>query len=115
MSAFGAHSLDVMVYFFFKVESWTEELKQRHNVFLEIMRLARDVGVDFAFPTQTLHLDSVAQPGKARQIPMPPPEPRLAEVVHAFGPGGATARPEGPKITDGYLAGTSRKGGDGEG
>jgi MscS family membrane protein len=115
MSAFGAHSLDVMVYFFFKVESWTEELKQRHNVFLEIMRLGRDLGVQFAFPTQTLHLDAVAEPGAQREIPTPPAEPRLAEVVRAFGPGGVMARPEGPKITDGYFAGTSRKGGDGDG
>ena len=60
MSGFGAHSLDVMVYFFFKVDSWTAELRERHNVYLEIMRLAGDLGVCFAFPTQTLHVDRVA-------------------------------------------------------
>ncbi len=115
MSGFGASSLDVMVYFFFKVSSWSEELKQRHNVFLEIMRLAQDIGIEFAFPTQTLHLDSVAAPGSPRSVPAPPPEPRLAEVVHAFGPGGQRARPYGPTITEGYFAGTQRKGGDGDG
>ena len=113
MSSFGASSLDVMVYFFFKVPSWSEELKQRHNVFLEIMRLARELSISFAFPTQTLHLESVAAPGAARKVAEPPAESRLAEVVHAFGPGGERARPHGPKLTDGYLAGTHKKGGEG--
>src|SRR5690606_24458877 len=109
MSGFGASSLDVMVYFFFRVPSWSEELRQRHNVFLEIMRLARDLNVGFAFPTQTLHLESVAEPGAERKPAAPPPEPRMAEVVQAFAPGGQLARPGGPKITDGYLAGTQPK------
>jgi MscS family membrane protein len=113
MSSFGASSLDVMVYFFFKVPSWSEELRQRHNVFLEIMRLAQSLGISFAFPTQTLHVESLAAPGAPRQLDKPPAEPRLAEVVHAFGPSGQQARPAGPKVTDGYFAGTQRKGGDG--
>lgn len=113
MSGFGAHSLDVMVYFFFKVDSWTAELTERHNVFLEILRLAQDLGVAFAFPTQTLHVDHLAQMGQERPVPKPLPEPKLAEVIEAFGPNGARSRPGGPKLTDGYLAGT-RRGGDAE-
>lgn len=116
MSGFGAHSLDVMVYFFFKVQSWSDELRERHNVFLEIMRLAQELGVVFAFPTQTLHVDYLGAPGAPRNIPAPRPEGELAEVIHAFAPGGDKARPGGPKITEGYFAGTRRGGGDaGEG
>lgn len=104
MSGFGAHSLDVMVYFFFKVSSWSEELRERHNVFLEIMRLAEKLGVSFAFPTQTLYVDKVASPGAARVRPSAPSMPQLTEAVKSFGPAGEQARPTGPRITDGYFA-----------
>ncbi|MEZ4814908.1 MAG: hypothetical protein R3A80_06845 [Bdellovibrionota bacterium] len=40
-----------------KVPGWSEELVQRQNVYIEIYRLAEELGVEFAFPTQTLHID----------------------------------------------------------
>jgi MscS family membrane protein len=103
-----------MVYIFFKVDNWSAELRERHNVYLEIMRLARDVGVQFAFPTQTLHVESLAAPGAERDLAQPLAEPKLAEVVRAFGPGGERARPVGPKIAGGYYAteAAAPKGGD---
>jgi MscS family membrane protein len=54
----GASSLDVLFYIFFDVPSWTEELRSRHEVLLEIVKLADELGVNFAFPTQTLHVES---------------------------------------------------------
>jgi MscS family membrane protein len=68
---------------------------------LEIMRLARDLGVVFAFPTQTLHLDSVAAPGAERALPPPFADEKLADVVRAFGPSGERSSPKGPKIVAG--------------
>jgi MscS family membrane protein len=53
---FGPHSLDVLVYVFHHVPDWQTELRERHRLMLDIMRLADQIGVDFAFPTQTLHL-----------------------------------------------------------
>jgi len=53
---FGAASLNVMLYVFFRTPGWPEELKAKHDLFLDILRLAREVGVEFAFPTQTLHV-----------------------------------------------------------
>ncbi|MEO1716363.1 MAG: mechanosensitive ion channel family protein [Planctomycetota bacterium] len=53
---FGAHSLDILVYVFFECPEWGTELRERHRFILDIIRLANKVGVDFAFPTQTLHL-----------------------------------------------------------
>lgn len=53
---FGPHSLDIMVYAFFAVPDWSEELKQKHFFYSEILKLAERIGVEFAFPTQTLHL-----------------------------------------------------------
>jgi MscS family membrane protein len=104
MSGVGAHSLDVMLYFFFEVPSWTDELREKHNVFLEIMRLARALGVGLALPTQSLHIESVSTPGAARVAPEPGSPEALAEIVASFGPGGQASRPGGPTISSGFLA-----------
>ncbi|MDF1564115.1 MAG: mechanosensitive ion channel family protein [Deltaproteobacteria bacterium] len=98
---FGQSSLEVMLYFFLKVPGWSEELKARHDIFLEILRLAKELNVDFAFPTQTLHVESVAEAGKTFERETPE---GLAEVIAAFGPEGSKSRPEGRMITEGYYA-----------
>ena len=51
-------SLNVMFYIFFKVPTWGEELRCRHEVLIEIIRLAESLGVNFAFPTTTLHMET---------------------------------------------------------
>ncbi len=56
MNDFGAHSLDILVYMFFECPDWATELRERHRFILDIVRLANKLGVEFAFPTQTLHL-----------------------------------------------------------
>ncbi len=53
---YNAYSLDILFYMFFDVPNWGAELEARHNLFLDILRLAKVVGVEFAFPTQTLHI-----------------------------------------------------------
>lgn len=96
-NAFGAHSLDVLVYVFFNVPDWSTELQQRHNFLLEVLRLAKEVGVEFAFPTQTLHVDSFFK-DQTRKVGESRTEEELASSVHAFGPGGEKGKPEGLKI-----------------
>ena len=51
-------SLRIMFYIFFEVPTWPEELRARHEVLIEIVRLAERLGVRFAFPTQTLHMET---------------------------------------------------------
>ncbi len=112
MSGFGDSSLDVMLYFFFACETWSDELRERHNIFLEVMRLARELRVDFAFPTQTLHVEAMATASDRRPAEPPPPK-RLRDVVHGFGPDGELKRPGGPKITkSGYVPKPSARGVD---
>ena len=54
----GDFSLQIMFYIFFAVPDWPAELKARHEVLMEIVRLAEKLGVRFAFPTQTVHMET---------------------------------------------------------
>jgi MscS family membrane protein len=54
----GDFSLKIMFYIFFAVPTWPEELRARHEVLIEIVRLAEKLGIRFAFPTQTLHMET---------------------------------------------------------
>ena len=55
-NGFGESSLDIMIYFFLRVPDWASELRERHSIFGEILRLAQELKVEFAFPTRTLHM-----------------------------------------------------------
>ncbi len=54
----SSFSLDIMFYVFFEVPTWPMELQARHELLIQIMKLAEALGVRFAFPTQTLHMES---------------------------------------------------------
>ncbi|MDG2026005.1 MAG: mechanosensitive ion channel [Acidimicrobiales bacterium] len=97
---FGATSLDVLVYCFMDAADWTEELRTRHVLNLDIMRLAESLNVDFAFPTQTLHIAEM--PGQPQQLPQVPDREALREVVDSFGPGGGSGQRVDQPITDGH-------------
>jgi MscS family membrane protein len=58
---FGAHSLDILVYFFIVAPDWSVELVERQKLLLEVVRLAEHLGVNFAFPTQTVHVESLPE------------------------------------------------------
>ncbi|SMF93479.1 MscS family membrane protein [Methylomagnum ishizawai] len=60
---FGASSLDILLNFLIRVSSRREELAVRQRILLEILQLAETSGIGFAFPTQTLHIESLP-PGK---------------------------------------------------
>lgn len=58
MNNFGQSSLDIMFYIFFQAPSWALELQYRHEIILNIIRLAEHLNVRFAFPTRTLHMET---------------------------------------------------------
>jgi len=72
LNEFGPSSLDVLVYMFYDVPDYQTELRERHRLLLDIIRLADRLGVQFAFPTQTLHMYSESH--EAAHTPAPPPE-----------------------------------------
>lgn len=75
---FSPHSLDVLVYIFFTVESWTHELACRHDFNIAAIKLADTLGVQFAFPTQTLHIETM--PGQQSLSPRYEPGTYDAEL-----------------------------------
>jgi MscS family membrane protein len=61
LNNFGESSLDILVIFYLKVADYTSELTEREAVLLQIMDLANDTGVEFAFPTRMLYIEKSAQ------------------------------------------------------
>ncbi|MEM6329010.1 MAG: mechanosensitive ion channel family protein [Planctomycetota bacterium] len=53
---YGGSALEVLLVVFFEVPDWPTELRERHRLLSDILRLAARLGVQFAFPTQTVHL-----------------------------------------------------------
>ncbi|MEM7627688.1 MAG: mechanosensitive ion channel family protein [Planctomycetota bacterium] len=56
MHQWSPSSMDVLLYIFFEVPDWNTELRERERLYIDIVRLADTLGVQFAFPTQTVHL-----------------------------------------------------------
>jgi MscS family membrane protein len=54
----SSSSLDILFYMFFDVSTWTEELKARQEIILGILRLAKDLGIEFAFPSVSVYTGS---------------------------------------------------------
>ena len=60
-NGFGESGLDILLYFFLRVPDYFTELKEREQILLWIIDLAKEIGVGFAFPTRTLHLESTPE------------------------------------------------------
>jgi MscS family membrane protein len=56
---FGASSLDIFLYYFTQSTQWDEHLGVRERVNLNLMRIIRDMGLSIAFPTRSIHVESV--------------------------------------------------------
>jgi MscS family membrane protein len=52
---FSASSLDVLVNFHLQVFTGPEELEQQQKIFMGILEIAKQIKVDFAYPTQTVY------------------------------------------------------------
>lgn len=50
-------SIQILIYIFFEVENWTEELKSRQKFIVEALKLAEVCKVKFAYPTQSIQIE----------------------------------------------------------
>lgn len=86
LNEFGAHSLDILLYTFFRTPDWATELRERHRLMVDIVRLANRIGVEFAFPTQTLYLErgnGPAQPNADPFLPYGEIENEMGQARHS--------------------------------
>ena len=75
-NGFGDSSLNIMLYCFVECPDWNIELREKHRLYLDIVRLAQRLGVEFAFPTSTLHLFQEQKPD--RSVPLDLSDPTTA-------------------------------------
>jgi small-conductance mechanosensitive channel len=59
---FGASSIDIGLICHLRVFDYGAQVEAKHALVMEIIALAEEVGVEFAFPTRTLHLAGNAEP-----------------------------------------------------
>jgi MscS family membrane protein len=57
---FGAYSLDLKIYYYahkLTMDNWAERTKMKEDINLGILEGFEKAGIDFAFPTQTVHIE----------------------------------------------------------
>jgi len=57
LNNFGESSFQILFYIFFNVKDWSNELRARHEIIIDIIKLAESLNLRFAFPTHTLHVE----------------------------------------------------------
>ena len=55
---FGPSSLDILIYCFTKTTVWSDYLQARQDLLLNLMRYLESLGLEVAFPTQSIYLES---------------------------------------------------------
>ena len=61
LNSFGASSLDFFIYTFTKTTDWIEFHHIKQDVLIKVLDIIHKHDADCAFPTQTLHIDSVPE------------------------------------------------------
>ncbi len=61
LSNFGVSSLEVFLQTFFVVDNWTDELRTKHKLMLDIIQLARILQIDFALPSRNVKMHHVEE------------------------------------------------------
>ena len=103
-TGFGASALEIIMVCKFDTRSYDAEQDARHKLNTEILRLATALGVEFAFPSQSLYVAQV-EPGTQSR----PTDPMA--VATAFGRGGQQSQPERWEVkgvTDDSKAGSAK-------
>ncbi len=72
IDSFNDSSIDIMLYCFTKTTNWGEWLEIKEQLALKIKEIVEGAGSGFAFPSQSLYVESL--PGAAAEIYVPPGE-----------------------------------------
>ena len=103
----GDSAIEILVHYHVVVETWHDELTTRGQNIMEFLRLAEKLGIDFAFPSQSLYVESTPQ---HRSPPTGTPSlDELQTIVNAFAPDGDLARPGGPEFETSWSVQARKK------
>lgn len=102
-NGYGDFALKILLYYFIEAPNWSNELRCRHEIYLDILRLAKRMNVTFAFPTQTLHVETMAQ-AKEIRTKIVPSEEDLVIAQEYFAPNGEGVIPPGPRLGKSYFS-----------
>lgn len=53
---YGASSLDIQLVVYWETSDYSREQAEKHRLMIDILRLSKELGIEFAFPTQTVHV-----------------------------------------------------------
>ncbi|MDX1959711.1 MAG: mechanosensitive ion channel [Leptospiraceae bacterium] len=110
LKGFSAYCLEIQMHYYAKFNSSDEDSELKQNVHVEILFLAQELKVEFAYPTQLIELE------KSNEKPIKE-TPSIGEIIESaknFQKEGKSSRPDGlgiftPKhkeITESYTAGS---------
>jgi MscS family membrane protein len=83
---FGPSAIEIQLSCFHETPDWKVEMHERHRLLLDIVRLARRLGVEFAYPTRTIiHVQPDEPPPTARprDVAARPAPVRLEQALDA--------------------------------
>ncbi|HXA26027.1 MAG TPA: mechanosensitive ion channel family protein [Acetobacteraceae bacterium] len=69
---FSESSLDILVMFYFDVQDYSVEIREREAILLRTMDLMNEIGVEFAFPTRTLQIEAAPPVARAMNATVSP-------------------------------------------
>jgi MscS family membrane protein len=69
---FGPSSIDLMIYTFTYTKVWGEWLICKENLAYEIKKIVENAGAEFAFPSQSVYVESLPEQGFQRHLPATP-------------------------------------------
>ena len=101
----GASSVELLVQVYFRVATYTEEMVCRDEFSREILRQAERLGVELAFPTQTIHLAGIGRGGARGPAAAEAPRARAPRGPAARQPAHHRRRPRGPDRATGFRRG----------
>jgi MscS family membrane protein len=92
---YGDFSLNILVNIFIQAPDLAHELNIRQNIFLEILRLAKKLDVDFAFPTTSLHMETFPEKRPSVIRHQEWSKEQISTTASEFAAGGKESQPQG--------------------
>lgn len=59
-NSMSSSSLDVLMVLFYEVNTWSDELKTTHDILMDVLKMANEIGVSFAFPSTSVYIEQQA-------------------------------------------------------